>query len=91
MPPERGARRRTTVAEAAEVLGISAEAVRGRIRRGTIPVEREGGMVYMLLENLVEARTTTDQPRTCTCRRSMVVHYPATDRRPLSARGAPNA
>src|SRR5215203_4882941 len=53
-------KRRTTVAEAAEVLGISAEAVRGRIRRGTLPVEREGGTVYVLLED----RTTTDQPRT---------------------------
>jgi hypothetical protein len=55
-PPQR----RTTVAEAAEILGISAEAVRGRIRRGTLPVEREGGTVYVL----VDARTTDDQPRT---------------------------
>jgi hypothetical protein len=54
--------RRTTVAEAAEVLGISAEAVRGRVRRGTLPVEREGGTVYVLLED----RTTGDQPRTTT-------------------------
>ncbi len=52
--------RRTTVAEAAEVLGISAEAVRGRIRRGTLPVEREGGTVYVLLSD----PTTGDQPRT---------------------------
>jgi hypothetical protein len=52
--------RRTTVAEAAEVLGISAEAVRGRIRRGTLPVEREGGTVYVLLGD----PTTGDQPRT---------------------------
>jgi hypothetical protein len=56
--------RRTTVAEAAELLGISAEAVRGRIRRGTIPVEREGGTVYVLLEVPVDDRTTADQPRT---------------------------
>jgi hypothetical protein len=56
--------RRTTVAEAAEVLGISAEAVRGRIRRGTLPVEREGGTVYVLLDSGVEDRTTADQPRT---------------------------
>jgi hypothetical protein len=55
---------RTTVAEAAEILGISAEAVRGRIRRGTLPVERESGTVYVLLEGRAEDRTTDDQPRT---------------------------
>ena len=57
-------RRRTTVAEAAEILGISAEAVRGRIRRGTLPVERESGTVYVLLEEAEQDRTTADQPRT---------------------------
>jgi len=56
--------RRTTVAEAAEILGISAEAVRGRIRRGTLPVERESGTVYVLLEAAEQDRTTGDQPRT---------------------------
>jgi hypothetical protein len=55
---------RTTVAEAAEILGISAEAVRGRIRRGTLPVERESGTVYVLLDHPSEDRTTGDQPRT---------------------------
>jgi hypothetical protein len=54
------------VAEAAQILGISAEAVRGRIRRGTLPVEREGGAVYVLIEGRDENRTTTDQPRTTT-------------------------
>jgi hypothetical protein len=57
-------KRRTTVAEAAEILGISAEAVRGRIRRGTLPVERESGTVYVLLEEAEQDRTTADQPRT---------------------------
>jgi hypothetical protein len=56
--------RRTTVAEAAEVLGISAEAVRGRIRRGTLTVEREGGTVYVLLEEAEQGRTTAGQSRT---------------------------
>src|SRR5215218_5877841 len=56
--------RRTTVADAARILGISAEAVRGRIRRGTLPVEREDGKVYVLLEGSAEDRTTADQPRT---------------------------
>jgi len=52
------------VAEAAEILGISAEAVRGRIRRGTLPVEREGGTVYVLLDEPKPGSTTTDQSRT---------------------------
>ena len=56
--------RRTTVSEAAEILGISAEAVRGRIRRGTLPVEREGGTVYVLIEGTERHRTTGDQSRT---------------------------
>jgi hypothetical protein len=60
--------RRTTVAEAAEVLGISAEAVRGRIRLGTLPVEREGGTVYVLLEHPVDDRTTAHRLRTTTDR-----------------------
>jgi hypothetical protein len=59
-----GVERRTTVSEAAEILGISAEAVRGRIRRGTIPVEREGGTVYVLIEGTERHRTTGDQSRT---------------------------
>jgi hypothetical protein len=57
-------KRRTTVAEAARILGISAEAVRGRIRRGTLPVEREDGTVYVLLEGIAEDRPNGDQPRT---------------------------
>ncbi len=40
---------RLTVSEAAAVLGISVEAVRGRIKRGTIEHEREGDRVYILL------------------------------------------
>jgi hypothetical protein len=38
------------VAEAAEALGISAEAVRMRIRRGTLQYERHEGTVYVLLD-----------------------------------------
>jgi hypothetical protein len=59
-----GDKRRTTVSEAAEILGISAEAVRGRIRRRTIPVEREGGTVYVLIEGTERHRTTGDQSST---------------------------
>ncbi len=44
-PPER----RATVAEAAELLGISAEAVRSRIKRGTLESVKEGPHVFVLL------------------------------------------
>ncbi len=64
MGEDRASVRRTTVAEAAAILGISAEAVRGRVRRKTLPVEREGGAVYVLLEHPPPDRTTGDQPRT---------------------------
>ena len=42
--------RNLTVAEAAEVLGITAEAVRSRIKRGTLRTIREGGTVYVVLD-----------------------------------------
>src|SRR5215210_1682685 len=42
--------RRVTVSEAADIIGISAEAVRMRIRRGTLPSERHGGTVYVILD-----------------------------------------
>jgi hypothetical protein len=37
------------VAEAADALGITVDAVRSRIKRGTIDHERKGGRVYVLL------------------------------------------
>jgi flagellar motility protein MotE (MotC chaperone) len=37
------------VAEAADALGITVDAVRSRIKRGTIEHERKGGRVYVLL------------------------------------------
>ncbi len=42
-------RRRVAVAEAAQILGVSVEAVRGRIKRGTLLHERDSGTVYVLL------------------------------------------
>ena len=47
-----------TVAEAAKVLRISAEVARGRVRRKTLPVEREGGAVYILLDAPVDGPST---------------------------------
>jgi hypothetical protein len=47
-------RRRVTVAEAADILGITAEAVRTRIKRGRLDSVKDppkpGGTVYVLLE-----------------------------------------
>jgi predicted ArsR family transcriptional regulator len=42
-------RQRVTVAQAAEILGITVEAVRGRIKRETLEHERHSGTVYVLL------------------------------------------
>src|SRR3712207_7644311 len=41
---------RLTVADAARLLGLSAEAVRMRIKRGTLASEKVGGTVYVLLD-----------------------------------------
>jgi excisionase family DNA binding protein len=39
------------VNEAAEVLGISAKAVRSRIKRGTLESVKDGNTVYILLSS----------------------------------------
>jgi hypothetical protein len=43
-------KQRFTVAEAAEVLQLSAEAVRSRIKRGSLESAKEGNTVYVLLD-----------------------------------------
>src|SRR5215218_2021148 len=53
-------RRRATVLEAAELLGISVEAVRSRIKRGTLESVKEGGRTYALLD-AVQIRPVSDQ------------------------------
>jgi len=45
-----GTKRRYTVAEAAGVLGLSAEAVRSRLARGTLEGVKENGTVYVILD-----------------------------------------
>ena len=53
-----GTRVRMTVSQAAQALNISAEAVRQRVRRGTLPTEKsEDGTVFVLLDT---ERTRTD-------------------------------
>jgi len=45
------ASQRLTIQEAAEVLGVTVDAVRGRIKRGTLTsIKGEAGTVYVLLE-----------------------------------------
>jgi hypothetical protein len=42
-------RHRVSVAEAARILNTTAEAIRSRIKRGTLPSTKESGRVYVLL------------------------------------------
>jgi hypothetical protein len=58
--PGRDTRRRLTVALAADALGITVDAVRSRVKRGTIDHERVGGRVYVLLGD-DESRPGQDQ------------------------------
>jgi hypothetical protein len=56
--------RRLTVARAADALGISAEAVRGRIRRKTLRTEKDSGTVYVLPDRTDGDRTRPTGDRT---------------------------
>jgi hypothetical protein len=53
-------RRRLSVSEAADALGITVDAVRSRVKRDTIAHVREGGRVYVLL-GADESRPGYDQ------------------------------
>jgi len=48
-------RRRLTVPQAAEALGITVDAVRGRIRRGKLEAEHDAGTVYVWIDASEEA------------------------------------
>ncbi len=64
-PTEHPTERRVTVGEAAGYLGITAEAVRSRVKRGTLKSTKEGSTVYVLLEGDVShGRQNTDQTAT---------------------------
>lgn len=56
----RATRRRLTINQAADQLGVTVDAVRGRIKRGTIAHVKEGGRVYVLLA-ADESRPGRDQ------------------------------
>jgi hypothetical protein len=66
-----GDRRRLTVPEAAEALGVTVDAVRGRIRRGKLEAEHHAGAVYVW----VDAPEAADGPR-----QSSASQRPSTDR-----------
>jgi hypothetical protein len=48
-------RRRLTVPQAAEALGVTVDAVRGRIRRGKLESEHDAGTVYVWIDVSEEA------------------------------------
>jgi predicted transcriptional regulator len=52
---------RVTVREAADLLGITAEAVRMRIKRGTLHSERHSGRVFVLLGPDQPTKHTTER------------------------------
>ncbi len=52
--------RRLTVAQAAEALGVTVDAIRSRIKRGSIAHTREGGRVYVVLGD-DQGTTSRDQ------------------------------
>jgi hypothetical protein len=49
------------VSEAADRLGLSLDAVRSRIKRGTLPTEREDGRVYVLVGDVGGDQGAIDQ------------------------------
>src|SRR5918998_5601734 len=66
---ESSSNRRLTVPQAAQALGITESAVRGRLKRGTLRSHRESGTVYVVLEGSPSALhrdepddSPTDQP-----------------------------
>jgi excisionase family DNA binding protein len=59
--PRQDARRRLSVGEAADELGVSVDAIRSRVKRGTIPHIRRGGRVWVLLGTDQDNRPTQGQ------------------------------
>ena len=55
-----GDQQRLTVDQAAQVLGLSVDAIRSKVKRNSIPHTRESGRVYILL-SVDQATTSHDQ------------------------------
>ena len=63
-PTDRTTDRRVTVAQAAELLGLSEDAVRSRLKRGTLSKEKDAdGTVFVVLDG-GRPTTNSDQPTT---------------------------
>jgi hypothetical protein len=60
--PGRNTRQVLSVPEAADALGVTVDAVRSRIKRGTIAHERQGGRVYVSLNADRPGQVATSQP-----------------------------
>lgn len=72
--------KRLTVAQAAAQLGISEGAVRSRIKRGTMPTERLGGSVYVVLagdEPPPNIGEPTDEPSSESLQARLIESYEA--------------
>jgi hypothetical protein len=64
---------RLTLAEAAEVLGVSKDGVRMRVRRGTLRSEKgEDGLVYVFLDATAHATTTAEPQREVEVSRELI-------------------
>lgn len=62
---DRPTTKRLTIPEAARDLGVTSEAVRGRVKRGTLKSERDAdGTVYVLLDEVKRGQPTADQAAT---------------------------
>src|SRR5829696_5892940 len=68
---------RVTVPEAAELLGITAEAVRMRIKRGTLRSERRDGRVFVLLGPDQSAEHTTERTELTDARDELIAQLRA--------------
>ncbi len=55
-------RRRLTVAQAADAMGVTVDAIRARIKRETIEHVREGGRVYVILGTDQDATKRDQDP-----------------------------
>jgi len=64
--PRRDTSRRLSVGEAADELGVSVDALRSRVKRGTIPYTKHGGRVWILLGEGQANRPVDDQSETNT-------------------------
>jgi hypothetical protein len=74
-----GDQTRLTVSQAARQLGLSAEAVRSRVQRGTLKSTKVDGTVYVLLDETAQNRPNTDESRDQTDAQTSTQTRPSSD------------